>query len=242
MNEIPENIVKLRGRGTYMSRSIEIELKFEVLDSNEVNSFVKSLKVVEQKRIVYLDTKGADLFKRGIFVRVRNGKKFDVKFNQEDIGKSLDDSIEHTHCDEVSIPLPFTQSSMAIANETLEILGLAPMNAPAIRDLMRRNSLVESMVIDKDRVTYQDGEFHIDVDIVKDLGEYLEIEKMTDENTDRNKVLQKMRERLHGLKLRHVDVGYNELYWRKNNFDLYLQGKYLLVEDREKYRKQSLPA
>jgi hypothetical protein len=50
-----------------------------------------------------------------------------------------------------------------------------------------------------------------------------------------------MRGRLKGLKLKHVDVGYNELYWRKHDFDRYLQGKYLLIEDRKKYRSQSLP-
>jgi uncharacterized protein YdgA (DUF945 family) len=35
-----------------MTRSIEIELKFEVLDRNEVQRFVRDLKVIEQKRIV----------------------------------------------------------------------------------------------------------------------------------------------------------------------------------------------
>lgn len=225
-----------------MARSIEIELKFEVLDRNEVQRFVRDLKVIEQKSIVdmYLDTKEADLFKRGIFIRIRNGTKFDIKFNQEDIGKSLNDIIEHTHCDEVSNPLPLTLASIASINETLKLLGLTPMHDPSLEDLMKRNSLIESITIDKQRASYQDGEFHIDLDTVKDLGEYLEIEKMTDETADRHEALAKMRDRLNGLKLRHVDVGYNELYWRKHDFDRYLQGKYLLIEDRKKYRSQSL--
>jgi adenylate cyclase class IV len=225
-----------------MSRSIEIELKFEILDGAEVNRFVKDLAVIEEKRIVdvYLDTAGADLFKRGIFVRIRNGNKFDIKFNKEDIGKSLDENIEHTHCDEVSQRLPLAQDSMIAINETLVILGLHSMITPDVEDLMQRNNLVESITVDKHRVSYKDGEFHIDIDAVKGLGDYLEIEKMTDELEDRSKVLNAMRRRLDGLKLKHVDVGYNELYWRKHDFDLYLQGKYLLAEDREKYRPQSL--
>jgi adenylate cyclase class IV len=225
-----------------MSRSIEIELKFEIMDTTKVHLFVKKLKVIEQTRIVdvYFDTKEADLFKRGIFVRIRNGSKFDIKFNQEDIDKSLDDNVEHTHCDEVSTPLPLTQASMSSTNETLKLLGLTPMSAPTLEDLMQRNKLVESITVDKQRTSYEDGEFHIDIDKVKGLGEYLEIEKMTDEHTNRGDILRKMRERLHGLKLKHVDVGYNELYWSKHNFDLYLQGKYLLLEDREKYRQHSL--
>lgn len=225
-----------------MARSIEIELKFEILDSDEVAQFVRPLKVIEQKRIVdvYLDTKEADLFKRGIFVRIRNGSKFDIKFNQEDIGKSLDDNIEHTHCDEVSNPLPLTPTAMASINETLKFLGLAPMAEPTLENLVKRNKLIESVVVDKQRSSYDAGEFHIDIDTVKDLGEYLEIEKMTDETDNRQEVLNKMKDRLKGLQLRHVDVGYNELYWRKHDFDLYLQGKYLLIEDRKKYRAQSL--
>ena len=225
-----------------MSRSIEIELKFEVLDRDEVQRFVQNLKVIEQMRIVdvYLDTKEAALFKRGIFIRVRNGTKFDIKFNREDIGKGLNDNIEHTHCDEVSNLLPFTSVTMASINETLKFLELALMSTPTLEDLMQRNNLVESVTIDKQRTSYAVGEFHIDVDTVKDLGEYLEIEKMIDESADQHKVLGKMRDRLKGLTLKHVDVGYNELYWRKYNFDLYLQGKYLLIEDRKKYRSQSL--
>lgn len=225
-----------------MARSIEIELKFEVLDRDEVQMFVRTLELIEQKRIVdvYLDTKEAELFKRGIFIRVRNGNKFDIKFNREDIAKNLDDNIEHTHCDEVSNPLPLTTAAMRSINETLRFLGLKPLTAPTVENLMQQNSLIESITIDKQRSSYNAGEFHIDIDTVKDLGEYLEIERMTDETEDHQGVLREMRGRLEGLQLRHVDVGYNELYWRKHDFDRYLQGKYLLIEDRKKYRANSL--
>ena len=82
-----------------MSRSIEIELKFEVLDRAEIARFVEPLEVIGKKRIVdvYLDTQEGDLFKRSIFVRIRNNATFDIKFNQEDFSKSLYDTIEHTH-------------------------------------------------------------------------------------------------------------------------------------------------
>ena len=45
-------------------------------------------------------------------MRIRNNSKFDIKFNQEDISKGLNDTIEHTHCDEVSTQLPFTEDSI----------------------------------------------------------------------------------------------------------------------------------
>lgn len=173
-------------------------------------------------------------------MRIRNNSTFDIKFNQEDITKSLNDTIEHTHCDEVSVQLPLTEEAIATVNETLKTLKLAPMISPALDEFMQRNSLVHSLIIDKQRTSYGDSDFHIDIDTVEGLGEYLEIEKMTDEHADRDAILLQMKERLKGLPLKHVDVGYNELYWRKHNFDLYLQGKYLLVEDREKYRQESL--
>lgn len=225
-----------------MSRSIEIELKFEVLDRAEIARFVEPLEVIGKKRIVdvYLDTQEGDLFKRSIFVRIRNNATFDIKFNQEDFSKSLYDTIEHTHCDEVSVQLPFTESSITTVNETLKTLGLKPMTSLSLDDFMQRNNLIRSMIIDKERTSYDDGEFHIDRDTVDGLGEYLEIEKMTDEHADHDNISREMKEHLKGLQLKHVDVGYNELYWRKHNFDLYLRGKYLLIEDRKKYRSESV--
>lgn len=214
-----------------------IELKFEILDQRGLKRFVKNLKVVETRRIVdtYLDTMGADLFRRGIFVRIRNGKKFDIKFNEEDFIKGGNADTAHTHYDEVSHALPLSEDSVRSINRTLKVLGLVPMACPSIEDLARRNNLVESVTIDKRRVSYQDGGFRIDIDDVRGLGRYLEIERMADESVDHERILNAMRHHLKGLGLRHVDVGYNELYWRKHDFDLYLQGKYLLDEDRSKY-------
>ena len=225
-----------------MPRSIEIELKFEVLDRHQVAGFVKGLKPVGSRHIadVYLDSPAGDLFQRGIFVRIRNGGKFDIKFNPEDIGKSLDDHVEHNYCDEVSIPFPFAGSDLARINDTLVGLDLQPISEPSLENLLERNRLVESITIDKHRTSYSDGSFHIDIDSVKDLGEYLEIEQMADEHANSREIIQKMKDRLSGLRLKHVDVGYNELYWRKHNFDLYLKGKYLLAEDRRKYRPHTL--
>src|SRR5207247_1690125 len=98
-----------------MSRSIEVELRFRIQNPEEIKIFVKNLKVIEEKRIVdvYLDTEDGELFKRGIFIRLRNGKKIDIKFNKEEVYKSLDEHIEHTHCDEVSHPLPLTHDALA---------------------------------------------------------------------------------------------------------------------------------
>src|SRR5262245_42734712 len=121
-----------------MGRSIEIELKFEILDAPQVQAFVQDLSLLGHKRIVdvYLDTPAGVLFKQGIFIRVRDGQKLDIKFNQEDMAKGLDEKPEHTHCDEVSCPLPLNDRSMAQANSTLVQLGLQPMTKPDVKNLM----------------------------------------------------------------------------------------------------------
>jgi len=184
----------------------------------------------------------ADLFKRGIFIRIRNRQTVDIKFNPEDIAQETTAYVEHTHCDEVSSPLPLREASMTAINAVLSALGLRRMSSPSLEAFMQNNNLGESLTIDKQRTTYQDGRIHLDLDKVKDLGTYLEIEQMTDESGNRDLILQEMHRHLKGLSLRHVNVGYNELYWRKHDFNIYLQGKYLLAEDYEQYRAPRLAA
>lgn len=216
-----------------MSRSIEVEMKFEILDMARVSHFVKPLTLIESKKIIdtYLDTAEGHLFKKGIFIRVRNDKKFDIKFNLEDIDKQAGDRVDHTHCDEVSSTLPLSPASVRTINETLSVLGLSPMKTASVDDFMRENKLIRSLTIQKQRASYQLSDFHIDIDDVLNLGHYLEIEKMTDEHEDRTAILTEMRNLIRDLRLAPVDVGYNELYWRKHDPALYCAGKYLLAKD-----------
>jgi adenylate cyclase class IV len=217
-----------------MSRSIEVEIKFEILDMAAVSHFVKPLEKIANKKITdtYLDTPDGDLFKKGIFIRVRDDTKFDIKFNLEDLDKQSGDQIDHTHCDEVSSVLPLSPAAVTSINETLVILGLSPMSTPSVDDFMKANNLIRSLTIQKQRASYQMGDFHIDIDDVLGLGHFLEIEKMTDEHEDRTAILTQMRSLTRQLELAPVDVGYNELYWRKHDPALYRAGKYLLAEDR----------
>ena len=64
--------------------SIEIELRYEVLDGVKLQPFIQKLTLLHTKRVfdVYLDTPGGDLRRRGIFVRIRDNKKLDIKFNR----------------------------------------------------------------------------------------------------------------------------------------------------------------
>ncbi|HUW21444.1 MAG TPA: CYTH domain-containing protein [Candidatus Bathyarchaeia archaeon] len=221
-----------------MKKSIEIELKFEILDPSQIEHFLESLKFVLKKRIVdvYLDTPDANLFKQGIFIRIRNNKKLDFKFNPKHFGGHGSYCL-HDHCQELSFALPLKTDAVAAANRICSVLGLKKIIDPNLAGLKQANHLIESVVIDKLRRSYQDSKFSYDLDDVKNLGLFLEIESLvsTDENIE--KIKKEMITRLKNLKIKHLNVGYNEIYWRKHNFNLYLQGLYLLEEDYQKYRQ-----
>jgi predicted adenylyl cyclase CyaB len=221
-----------------MEKNLEVELKFQVLDELQTKNFLKNLKFLGEKRNVdvYLDTKDGDLYKRGIFIRIRDNKKLEFKFNLADIQSK--EFSKHEHCDEFSFPLPLTQDSIRKINEVCRILGLK--EALSLEELKSKNNLIDSIVIDKVRQKFTDGKFEYSFDDVKDLGKFLEIEYRASSDEDAEKIKEEMREKLKGLNLKLITTGYNELYWRKNNFELYLQGRYLLEEDYEKYRKNTI--
>lgn len=228
---------------------IEIELKFRVLDESEILEFLKGLEFVSEKRgiDIYLDTTEGNLFKRGIFVRIRDGESLDFKYN-------LDDDDRHEHCDEHSFVLPL--ENVSGVNSNCRILKLKEISE-GLEEFKVKNNLIESMTVDKVRKKFRDDEFEYCLDLVKGMGLFLEIEA---EGTEKSEMLRdkvsgttkvvsgttqggkegedleavktKMREKLKGLNLKKITTGYNELYWRKHNFELYMQGRYLLEEDK----------
>lgn len=223
-----------------MSKSLEVELKFEILDNDSLQLFLNNLNLHGQKRVkdIYLDTADGDLFKKGVFIRIRNGKTLDFKFNpdQIDIGFSSKKA-DHTHCDEYNFNLPLSRDSLNELNEVSKRLKLKSIKKADLEEFKKANKLTESVVVDRQRSSYHADDFEILFDEVENLGNYLEIEYIGSDLNDIENIKKEMREILKSLRLRFINTGYNELYWRKHNFDLYLQGKYLLDEDFEKYRK-----
>ena len=220
-----------------MQKNIEIELKYQVLHRMQVQEFLKGLDFVDKKRVVdvYLDTKEGDLYKKGIFVRVRDGKTLDFKYNLEDF-RSLDKMSRHEHCNEYSFLLPLAAELMEPINQNCKILGLIEISKPDLGELKSKNNLIDSMIIDKIRQKFKDGKFEYSFDEVKGLGRFLEIEAEGKEGENFEEIKQQIREKVKDLKLKLITTGYNEVYWRKYNFNLYLQGRYLFEEDYEKYR------
>jgi len=221
-----------------MKKTIEVELKFEVSDKKEVESFLQGLTSVGEKGVydVYLDTQEGDLYQRGIFIRIRNKKGLDFKFNVADF-EDLNAYSDHGHCDELTFSLPLKPHSASSFNKVCRLLSLKEIMRSDLNEFKKVNSLKKSVVIDKLRKVYRDEVYEYSYDTVKDLGTYLEIEVNAKKGDDVKKIKQEMKKHLEGLNLKRISTGYNELYMRKYNFDLYLKGRYLLTEDYEKYRK-----
>lgn len=217
-----------------MKRTIEVELRYKISDKQTI-----PLQFGNGKRIIdiYYDTKFGEYFKRGIFIRNRNGKQLDFKFNKEEIeGKS--EKNDHTHCDDSSIRIPFGDK----ANERLESLAaLLGFNIPRKNDFksfVKENSLEVLAEIDKIRKKSSKNGFEICLDEVKSIGSFLEIEKVIevenifDGNFDKVKADIRNFVSDLGICVEQSPIGYCELALRKSNFGLYVQGRYVLDEDK----------
>ena len=211
-----------------MDKDIEVELKFQVLDEAQIREFVRNLNFIARKRIVdkYLDTENADLYKRGLFIRIRDDKILDFKYNLED------KECKHEHCEEHSFSLPLTLDSLDSVNRICKILSLESITTPSIEELMTRNNFIVSITNNKTREIYRDEKFEFCLDDVKDLGKFIEIEMHAAKEDDLEKIKGMMREKVRGLKLKLITTGYNELYWKNHNTEIYKQGKYHLEEDK----------
>lgn len=223
-----------------MEDQYEIEIKFEILDSDQFQGFLKDLEQISDKHTIdtYFDTSDCTLYKQGIFIRTRDNKRLDFKFNSYAL-QNQEEFDDHSTCEEYNFSLPLSENDLERLNIVLEKLKLTKVPNANLEEIRNQNDLVDSIVIDKARKEYKLGKFLIVHDVVKDLGEFVEIEYIgTQEEAERIK--QEMLKELGGLKLKRMTVGYNEIYWRKNDFDTYLQGRYLYEEDYPKYRPQML--
>lgn len=213
--------------------NIEIELRYQILDEAEISNFVKKLNFLSVNRIVdcYLDTVGADLFKKGIYIRVRNDKKIDIKFNRACL---KDSHLElQPYCEEHSFIMPFSDQSISQINKLHSDLGLKNIAHADLQSYKSANNLIEHRIVDKIRSSYDIAEFTIVLDDVNGLGKFLEIEVMASNINNIESVKEKMQMLLAGLKLKPLLTGYDALILRKQNFNQYIQGRFALKEDLE---------
>ncbi len=212
-----------------MSNPIEMEKKFQVLHSN-LDEFLKNKHFISSKRVVdqYLDTPGGLFYQDGIFIRVRNEKSLDVKFNPDHLG--VKNVTDHTVCHEYNMALPFEFSSIHVF-ETLE--KMIPIKCPTpytYDEFLKVNNLQTLVTLDKNRKAYEDNTFIIAVDEFADFGTFLELEA---KNNDMPKevFLDEVEKATKGMEIKEFNSGYIELRLRNINESLYLKGKYLVDQE-----------
>lgn len=212
--------------------TIEIELRYEVINHEQLLEFVAPLQQLHRKRDVdiYFDNAQGLLYQKGIFIRTRNGKKLDFKFNRATL-ENLDLAIQD-YCEEHSFALPLQEQDLQRINELLISLNLKPAACPSLDAIKQANNFIDYYTVDKVRTSYAHKDFTIGVDEVADLGTFLEIELMAETAENLEAVKQEMELFLVGLQLRPLRTGYGTLLLRKNNFMRYLMGRFILEEDK----------
>jgi len=213
-------------------KTIEIELRYEIVDQAQLSHFLTSAQHLGTSHDIdiYFDTCGARLWERGLFVRTRNNRTLDIKFNRA----CLDDPTRapQNYCEEHVFELPLKKSDQKRLGELLVGLNLEPTDQADFELFKRTNNLFPHYTVAKTRTTYRYGEFTLAVDTVVDLGAFIEIELMTNSADELEAVKARMRRALEGLNLKPLERGYAAMLLRKNDFKNYIKGRYVCEADR----------
>jgi len=207
-------------------KNIEVEFRFQVTDEEKARDFLGRLEFIKKskQKDVYFDTESGDFYKRGIFIRTRDGRSLDFKFNLEDNA--------HEDCDEHSFSIPLTPKDKRRLNAVCKKLGLKMPKVIGFEDFMNINNLKEFVVIEKVREKFKDNEFTYVFDDVRGFGFFIEIESMAMAGSDLEILKKRMKEKVSILNPEFIPVGYIEFFVREMDFSLYKQGRYLFDDDR----------
>lgn len=212
-------------------QSTEYEKKYEVSPEQcgSLRQLLGSPSSAKRQVDRYFDTRDAQLFRRGIFCRIR-GTRFQIKFNLNDVLSGS--SSGHTECTEVDLPLVFGDTERMQLENTLQALSIDfPPGMTSPFQLFDHAAWVESVVVEKQREVYGLGDYSISLDEVVDLGLYLEVEAASAEPKADVRAGELFRF-IDDSGLTYVDTGYNALYWRKVDWGTYMQSPYVMKRDK----------
>lgn len=217
-----------------MSKTTEIELRYEILDQQQLSHFLKDAELLHTKHDIdtYLDTPERILWKKGIFVRIRNNKTLDIKFNRACLQDASIDRLDY--CEEHRFTLPLKETDLTKLNPLLISLNLKPLHSTDLNILKSTNNLDTHYIVDKVRSSYRYQSFTIAIDIVANLGTFLEIELMAENAKNLEQVKSDMRLALAGLKLQPLHFGYGAMLLQKHQPECYAQGRYALKENQHR--------
>lgn len=204
---------------------IEVELKCD-LSSALWPRLREKLRATEfRERVinhdVYYDTRSFDLLRQAVFVRVRNHRQLQFKFNAEQ-------DTAHTHCIERTFSLPLDQASTEEANSLFARFLPEWITGFRFEKAAEKNGLTELAFIENAREVYSMNNMYISIDHVTELGDFLEIEIRGEKDGDTGEALSKLKTFASDINLEPVHLGYVEMWLRKHNYLAYQQGRYRL--------------
>jgi predicted adenylyl cyclase CyaB len=193
--------------------NIEYEIKYEANRSMLLH-LIGDLSYIGSKQQIdtYYDTTNNTLFLNAVFLRKRNNKAVEIKYNLDKA------DVSHFFCNETNFKLPFSEEAKKAFDDFLS-KHIQPVTN---NDIFKKYQLQEFVVIKKNREIYEGKEIEVSYDEVEGLGEFIEIEAKTKEGIDL------LRDYMSDFKVQRITTGYVELYLKKYNHSLYKQGKYLV--------------
>lgn len=221
--------------------TIEVESRFIVTNPEILKKYANSeLEYVGSQCQVdmYFDKQDGSLFRKGVFIRLRNGDTIDFKFNMQDFlsGSRFG---SHTECNEFSFSYPLEESQFYNFMVVIKILSLAEGVEKTFESFLESNGIKPSIVVEKIREEYKRENITVCIDQVKDLGTFLELEMLVSNESE----IEQAREALDhfipsNFCLERLTTGYIALFWRKKDFEIYKAGKYHTAEDKIDFLKE----
>lgn len=208
-----------------MKQNTEFEIFAEYGTGDVIKSFLEEFDYVAtiDQTDVYYDTKDKKLWNQACFLRVRDNSVIDIKYSKD----SRDTS--HLFCEETTFKLPLNEKTKEQFRTAL--LNFIPSCDEGKDDIFEAFGLEKFVTIKKHREKYKNDKYELVIDTIEDLGKFFEIEVLDGNNEDNKAELINF---VKDKNINRIPIGYVELFLRKNDYNTYITGRYLLDEDKNK--------
>ena len=204
---------------------IEIELKCELSPQllEKVRQKIQGMEFrgTVYNHDIYYDTPTWDLLRRAVFVRVRNNQKIEFKFNE-------DASEEHKLAVERVFLLQESPNDSGRLNSLFTSVLPTWVPGTSFEVALAKNGLIQLACIGNTREAYANEYIDLSIDHVKGLGDFLEVETQCEEDADIAQAQYRLQAFVGDLDVKHIKVGYVELWLYKHNPEAYQVGRYQL--------------
>jgi len=213
-----------------MNSNIEFEIKAKIGSLAQVSNLIDNARPMGRpiaQSDVYYDTTDRRLYRSAVFLRLRNDSLVEIKAAPPSAGTG------HFWCNEIRVPLSGSSNEFEQIGDLLRsYVNPVESSCRNFAELTTAFELEPLVEVSKERTVYQLDGAELAIDSVRKLGLFVELE--VHDPAHRQQYLRLVEE----SRLVHISVGYVELLLRMLEPRTYLQGRYLLPED----RLENLPA